>query len=103
MEAALAGSTKIPSLLASQRLRLENFFVGHDVDRAARFVDRSVAPDFQLAGFPMRMADATVSGFSMTCPWNDWRRAGRLESDHPRKPRGLSGVAGSRDNPPNRP
>ena len=66
MGAALAGSTKIPSCLREPSLRFQNFFVGHDVNRAAGFVHWRVCAASQLAGFPMRMADATVSGFSIT-------------------------------------
>ena len=41
----------------------------------------AVAP-YQLAGLPMRMAVATVSGFSIGMADDDGRGAGGLEAEH---------------------
>ena len=64
MAAALAGSTKIPSCRASHIWAVENFVIRHDVNCAARLLDAPLAACFQLAGLPIRMADAIVSGCS---------------------------------------
>lgn len=66
IDAALAGSTKIPSCCASHLCAA----------RMSSSLTRSIAPRdstmaaracFQLAGFPIRMAEAIVSGLPITC------------------------------------
>ncbi len=38
----------------------------------------------QRAGFPIRIALATVSGFSTGAPWTSGAAPGGLEAEHPR-------------------
>ena len=65
MEAALAGSTKIPSFAASQRCaaRISSSVT---ISTAPSECARASSASCQLAGLPMRMALATVSGFRKT-------------------------------------
>ena len=56
----------------------------------------------QLAGFPMRIAEAIVSGFFDDSIVKDRRGARRLKADHGGQPRRLSGLIDIRDNRPNR-
>src|SRR6266567_3088270 len=61
----MSGSTKIPSCLASHVCAAR---ICSSLTIAMVPCDSAIAAIacFQLAGFPIRMADATVSGFSMT-------------------------------------
>ena len=64
IDAALAGSTKIPSCLCQPPLRCQNVFIADYIDRAC---DSTIAARAccQLAGFPIRIAEAIVSGLSI--------------------------------------
>src|SRR5205823_8587783 len=66
--AALVGSTKIPSFHASQLCAAR---ISWSVTTSTSPFDSSSAAraSFQLAGLPIRIADAIVSGFATILSW----------------------------------
>src|SRR5437016_1831829 len=68
MDAALAGSTKMPSFFASQAWasRISESCTISIAPRDSSIAKRAC---FQLAGFPIRIAEAIVSGASITRWW----------------------------------
>src|SRR5436853_4635511 len=68
IDAALAGSTKIPSLDASQLCAAK---ISSSVTTSISPFDSSSAAHacFQLAGLPIRIAEAIVSGFATILSW----------------------------------
>ena len=102
MDAALAGSTKIPSLLASHRLRFENFFVTSRC-QSRRAILRSAA----FAPFPTRRISNANRRRHRLRFFDDlvvenWRRAGGLESNHRGQVASIFRARDIRDSPPNR-